>query len=78
MAAGRSIEADTYRWAPNRLMYNATGHYQFYRNWAMFADISSKVVNAVEITGPRTPSHAQLNNRDEYGGVLSFGVKTSF
>ena len=80
IAAGPSIGRGTYNWGGKRLTIDVQGEYYFRKGVALFANLRN-VGNAyfdTEVSGPTTPEHAQLTNREDYGALWIFGIKTSF
>ena len=63
-----------------RSYLDLTGEYSITRRLALFANLRNinKPVDDVEITGPTTPAHAQLRQRQDFGSLWTFGVKGSF
>ena len=78
VAAGQGIAPGTFRWQSRQLYLNGSGEYYFYKNLAVFANFNNPVMNDVEIVGPATPPHAQLTSRQQYGGLWTLGLNTSF
>ncbi len=77
---GRSIETGTYTWGSKRSYIDVSSEYSITRRLALFANLRNinKPVDDVEITGPRTPAHAQLRQRQDFGSLWTIGVKGSF
>ncbi len=77
---GRSIEPGTYNWGSKRSYIDVTGEYSITRRLALFANLRNinKPVDDVEISGPNTPAHAQLRQRQDFGSLWTIGVKGSF
>ena len=77
---GRSIEPGTYNWGSKRSYIDVSGEYSITRRLALFANLRNinKPVDDVEITGPNTPAHAQLRQRQDFGSLWTIGLKGSF
>ncbi len=77
---GRSIEPGTYNWGSKRYYIDVSGEYSITRRLALFANLRNinKPVDDVEITGPNTPAHAQLRQRQDFGSLWTVGLKGSF
>ena len=77
---GRSIEPGTYNWGSKRSYIDLTGEYSLTRRLALFANLRNinKPVDDVEISGPNTPEHAQLRQRQDFGSLWTIGIKGSF
>jgi hypothetical protein len=77
---GRSIEPGTYNWGSKRSDIDVSAEYSITRRFALFANLRNinKPVDDVEITGPTTPAHAQLRQRQDFGSLWTIGVKGSF
>jgi hypothetical protein len=77
---GRSIEPGTYNWGSKRSYIDVSGEYSITRRLALFANLRNinKPVDDVEITGPNTPAHAQLRQRQDFGSLWTVGLKGSF
>jgi TonB-dependent receptor len=80
IAAGRSIEASTYNWGSERLLFDLSGEFNLRRNMALFANLSNLTDEPVdvEIAGPSTPGHARFRQRQTFGSMWTFGVKGTF
>jgi iron complex outermembrane receptor protein len=80
VAAGRSIDPGTYNWGPSRLLCDVSGEYFVGKNVALFFNLNNitDYPNDVEISGPRTPEHAQLSSRILYASLWTFGIKGTF
>jgi iron complex outermembrane recepter protein len=80
VAAGRSIEPNTYNWGSKRLYIDVHGEYYFYRRLSLFAHLRN-VGNATEdfeVHNPYTPDHAQFRSREDFGALWTFGIKGTF
>jgi outer membrane receptor protein involved in Fe transport len=80
VAAGRSIEANTYNWGSKRLYIDLTGEYNFLKRYTVFANMRN-IGDATEdfkIYGPSTPSYARFRSRTDYGSAWTFGVRGTF
>jgi iron complex outermembrane receptor protein len=77
---GRSIQADTTRWAAARTSIDITGEHVLWRQLRVFAKLRNVTDVGVdfEYYGPATPEHARLQQRERYGALWTFGVKGSF
>lgn len=75
---GRSVVADTWRWGAQQTYLTVTGEYYFHKSWAVYADLHNDVQNDDLIANPATPDYARLVARQEYRGLLTFGIKASF
>jgi adenine specific DNA methylase Mod len=69
---------DTWRWGAQQTYFTVTGEYYFHKSWAVYADLHNDVQNDDEITNQATPDYARLVGRQEYRGLLTFGIKASF
>ncbi len=80
VAAGRSIDPSTYNWSSKRLVVDFNGEYRL-TNWlSAFAALSNLLNEPVdnEIFGASTPEHAQFRQRQNYGALWTFGLKSRF
>ena len=77
---GRSIEANTYNWGSKRSYIDISGEYSLTRHLGLFANLRNinKPADDAEITGPTTPAHAQLRQRQDFGSLWTIGVKGTF
>lgn len=80
MAAGRSIEAITYNWGSERLLFDLSGEYNLRRNLSLFGNLSNLTDEPVdvEVAGPSTPGNARFRQRQTFGSMWTFGVRGSF
>lgn len=80
VAAGRSIEPNTYNWGTKRLYIDLLGEYYFYKRFAVFANLRNvgDATEDFEIYNPKTPEHAQFRQREDFGSLWTFGVKATF
>ena len=80
VAAGRSIDPATYNWNSKRLLVDLNGEYRFNRRIAVFANLANLGDAPVdlEISGPVTPEHAQLRQRQQWGATWTFGITGAF
>jgi len=80
VAAGRSIEPNTYNWGTKRLYLDVLGEYYFYKRFAVFANLRNigDATEDFEIHNPRTPEHAQFRQREDFGSLWTFGLKGTF
>lgn len=80
VAAGRSIEPNTYNWGTKRLYIDVLGEYYFYKRIAVFANLRNvgDATEDFEIYNPQTPEHAQFRQREDFGSLWTFGVKGTF
>ncbi|HRE84374.1 MAG TPA: outer membrane beta-barrel protein, partial [Opitutaceae bacterium] len=78
VATGRSIAPNTFRWGARQLYLGASAEYALFKRVSVYADFHNDVMLDTEIANPLTPEHAQLSGRQEYGGLWTFGVKSSF
>jgi hypothetical protein len=75
---GRGIEPGTFQWQASQLNANLLGEYRFHRRFALYVSLNTPMINDIEVEGPNTPERAQLNNRQEYGGLWTIGVRGLF
>ncbi|MES2697519.1 MAG: hypothetical protein V4773_28900 [Verrucomicrobiota bacterium] len=80
VAAGRSIEPNTYNWGTKRLYIDLLGEYYFYKRIAVFANLRNvgDATEDFEIYNPSTPEHAQFRQREDFGSLWTFGIKGTF
>jgi hypothetical protein len=80
IAAGRSIEPNTYNWGTKRLYIDVLGEYYFYKRLAVFANLRNigDATEDFEVHNPRTPEHAQFRQREDFGSLWTFGLKGTF
>ena len=80
VAAGRSIDPATYNWNSKRLLVDLNAEYRFAGRLALFANLANLRDAPVdlEISGPATPEHAQLRQRQQWGATWTFGVTGTF
>jgi hypothetical protein len=80
IAAGRSIEPNTYDWRSKRLYIDLSGEYTFYKRFALFGSMRNidDATEDVERAGPSTPAHAQFRSREDFGSLWTFGIKGTF
>ncbi len=80
IAAGRSIEPNTYDWGSKRLYIDISGEYTFYKRFAVFGSLRNidDATEDFERAGPSTPAHAQFRQREDFGSLWTFGVKGTF
>ena len=76
----RSIEAGTFTWQSKRLYIDLSGEYNLTKRIGIFASMRNlnDATEDTERRGPNTPEHAQLNSREDFGGLWTFGVKGTF
>ena len=81
VAAGPSIEPETYTWLAPRLVTDVVAEYRFTAKFSVFANLRNlyHVREVQEIYGPSTPAIARgrVSNAD-YGSLWTIGVKGSF
>jgi hypothetical protein len=80
VAAGRSIDLNTYNWGSKRMYIDLTGEYKILRNYTLFANMRN-VADQTEdskIYGPNTPDYARFRQRVDYGSAWTFGVRGSW
>lgn len=80
IVTGRSIEAGTYVWNPQRMYVDCSADYSLTKRLAVFASVRNlnSVPENIEFAGPSTPDAARLQTSTNYGAVWVFGVKGSF
>lgn len=80
VAAGRSIEAGTYNWSSARRLLDVSGEFTLRRNTALFFNLSNlrDAPADIEVAGPSAPAGARLSQRQTFGSLWTFGVKSSF
>jgi len=80
IAEGRGIEPGTYNWDSKRLLLDLSGDYTISKRFAVFANLRNVGAAGTDFekAGPSTPAHAQLQVREEWGSLWTFGVKGSF
>ena len=80
VAAGRSIDPATFNWSVARMLVDLNGEFRVHRNVTVFANLTNLNDAPVdlEISGPVTPEHAQLRQRQQWGAVWTFGVRGTF
>jgi TonB-dependent receptor len=80
VALGRSIEPGTFNWSSKRLVMDINAEYFLTRRFTAFAALSNVLNEPVdnEIHGPSTPEHAQFRQRQNYGALWTFGMKSKF
>jgi len=80
LVTGRSIEPGTYRWDSKRLYLDLSGEYALGRRLALFANLRNVLDAGTDNNraGPSTPPHAEINVREFWGSLWTFGVKGSF
>jgi len=77
---GRGIEPGTFIWESKRLYLDLSGERALGKRLALFANLRN-VADAGddrERAGPSTPPHAQLQLREKWGSLWTFGVKGTF
>ena len=62
------------------MLADLNGEYRLHRHVSIFANLTNYKDAPVdlEISGPSTPEHAQLRQRQQWGAVWTFGVKGTF
>ena len=80
VAAGRSIESGTYNWGSKRLVVDVNAEYVFWKRTSVFAALNNVLNEPVDnkIYGPGTPDYAKFRQRQNYGSLWTFGVKSVF
>ena len=80
IGTGRSIEPGTYDWGSKRLYIDVSGEYTLYRRFALFGSMRNigDATEDFERAGPSTPAHAQFRQREDFGSLLTFGIKGTF
>jgi iron complex outermembrane receptor protein len=80
VAAGRSIQPDTYNWGRARLYTDVLGECHIRKNLSLFANLRNigAVDQNLEIYGPSTPPVARLRSRLDSGSLWTFGLKGTF
>lgn len=80
VAAGRSIEPATYNWLSKRLVVDVNAEYILFKRTSLFAALNNILNEPVDakIYGPSTPAVARFRQRQNYGALWTFGVKSIF
>jgi TonB-dependent receptor len=80
IGAGRSIEPGTYDWGSKALKIDVNAEYSLSTRFKIFANLRNihDHTDDLERTGPSTPAHAQLMQRNRYGSLWTVGVKGTF
>lgn len=80
VAQGRSVQAGTYTWGAERLIFDVTAEYQLNRHFTLYGNMTNITDAAIEteVRGPGTPDSAALSGRQNYGAQWLFGVKATF
>ena len=80
VAAGRSIEPGTYNWSSDRLLLDVNGEFTLRKNTALFFNLTNlrDAPNDTEVAGPTTPGLARLTQRQTFGSLWTFGVRSTF
>jgi iron complex outermembrane receptor protein len=80
VAAGRSIDPGTYTWSSKRLVVDVNAEYRFTRTLAGFASLSNLQDDPIDdkIYGPMTPDYARFRQRQQYGSLWTFGLRSTF
>jgi TonB-dependent receptor len=77
---GRSIQADTKRFAAARTYIDITGEHVIWRGLRVFAKLRNVRDTGIdfEFYGPQTPGVARFQSRERYGALWTFGLKGIF
>ena len=80
VAAGRSIEPGAYNWSSDRTLLDVSGEFTLRRNTALYFNLTNlrDAPADIEVAGPSTPGFARLSQRQTFGSLWTFGVKSSF
>ena len=80
VAAGRSIEANTYNWSSKRLVIDFNAEHFLTKRLTLFCSLSNLLDDPVDnkIYGPSTPDYAKFRQRQNYGSLWTFGLKGLF
>jgi len=82
LITGRGIEPGTHNWDSKRLYLDLSGEYSLSKTSAiaLFANLRNVLDAGTdrERAGPSTPPHAQLQLRENWGSLWTFGVKGTF
>ena len=80
VAAGRSIEANTYNWSSKRLVIDFNAEHFLTKRLTLFCSLSNLFDDPVDnkIYGPSTPDYARFRQRQNYGSLWTFGLKGLF
>ncbi len=80
VAAGRSIEANTYNWSSKRLVIDFNAEHFLTKRLTLFCSLSNLLDDPVDnkIYGPSTPDYAKFRQRQNYGSLWTFGLKGTF
>jgi hypothetical protein len=65
---------------PTLIGIDVSGEYSLTRRLALFTHLRNlnDATEDTEISGPRTPAHAQFRSRLDFGSLWSFGLKGTF
>lgn len=80
VVTGAGIEPGTFNFQSKRLSLDVLGEYYFWKRVGFFFNLRnvSDTTQDTEISGPSTPSHAQLRQRIDYASLWTFGIKGDF
>ncbi len=80
VAAGRSIEPNTYNWGSKALYIDLTAEYYFWKQLGLFANLRNlgTAPQDAEVAGPSTPAHAQFRSRQDNASLWTMGLKGTF
>jgi TonB-dependent receptor len=77
---GRSIGAGTFNWSAARVYVDISAERTVWKRFAVFAKIRNlrDQTEVFENSGPLTPAHASLGQREDFAALWTFGIKGSF
>ena len=80
VAAGRSIDPETYNWSSKRLVIDFNAEYFLNKRLTLLSAFSNILDDPVDnkIYGPNIPQLAKFLQRQNYGSLWTFGLKNVF
>jgi hypothetical protein len=77
---GRGLQPVTNNFERERTYIDITGEHVLWRQFRLFAKLRNVTDEGVDVDiyGPLTPPYAQLQSRQRYGSLWTFGVKGMF
>lgn len=78
VTVGPGVPANTWRWGAKQSYFTFSGEYYFYKSFAVYADLHNPVMNDDEIIAPGAPAYARRAVRQQYPGLWTIGIKSSF
>lgn len=77
---GRSIGPGTFNWSTARVYIDVSAERTIWKRFAIFAKIRNlqNQTEDFETSGPLTPAHASLGQREDFAALWTFGIKGSF